>query len=71
MLTIDIPGAAALRLEHLVLDFNGTLACDGALLEGVAPCLDRVAEHLQVHVRHRRHLRPRPRGLARPALPPS
>ncbi len=32
MLTITIPGAQALQLEHLVLDFNGTLACDGELL---------------------------------------
>ena len=35
MIEIDVPGFGALRLEHLVLDYNGTLACDGMLLEGV------------------------------------
>ena len=50
MLTITIPGANALQIEHLVLDFNGTLACDGVLLEGVAQCLKRLSEQLQIHV---------------------
>jgi len=40
MLEIDIPGYRALRLVHLVLDYNGTLACDGALVDGVG---DRLA----------------------------
>jgi len=35
MLEIDIPGTGLLRLQHLVLDYNGTLATDGALLPGV------------------------------------
>jgi P-type E1-E2 ATPase len=36
MLEIDIPGRGALVLEHLVLDVNGTIAFDGAPLDGVA-----------------------------------
>ena len=32
MLEISIPGAQTLRLMPQVVDFNGTLACDGALL---------------------------------------
>ena len=50
MLTIAIPGAQALQLEHLVLDFNGTLACDGELLDGVAGLVGQLARHLLVHV---------------------
>jgi len=50
MLAIDIPGATRLRLEHLVLDFNGTMACDGVLLEGVPPLLAAVSEHLRISV---------------------
>jgi len=50
MLAIDIPSATTLRLEHLVLDFNGTIACDGILLEGVSPLLAAVSEHLRIHV---------------------
>ena len=42
MLHFDIPGSAPLELEHLVLDYNGTLALDGILLPGV----DRVLQEL-------------------------
>jgi soluble P-type ATPase len=36
MLEIAIPGGETLRLDYLVADFNGTLACDGLLFSGVA-----------------------------------
>lgn len=50
MLFIEIPGQPTLELEHLVLDFNGTLALDGQLLEGVTSRLERLASHLSLHV---------------------
>jgi soluble P-type ATPase len=50
VLELTIPGAGTLRLQHLVLDFNGTLACDGVLLQGVRARIDRLSEQLQVHV---------------------
>jgi len=50
MLDISIPGYKKLHFEHLVLDYNGTLACDGELLEGVSRSLAALAEHLQIHV---------------------
>lgn len=50
MIDIDIPGFGRLRLEHLVLDYNGTLAVDGQLLPGVAARLETLARQLQVHV---------------------
>jgi P-type E1-E2 ATPase len=50
MLTIEIPGFHSLHLEHLVLDFNGTLAQDGRLLEGVAPRLEALAGEFTLHV---------------------
>lgn len=50
MLIIEIPGYRDLRLEHLVSDYNGTLACDGKLLPGVAALLEQVSSHLQVHI---------------------
>ncbi len=50
MLCIDIPGGAPLRLEHLVLDFNGTLACDGAVLAGVAERLQQLSDSMRIHV---------------------
>lgn len=50
MIEIDIPGHRLLQLHHMVLDYNGTLACDGELIEGVRPVLIRLAEKLDVHV---------------------
>ncbi|MBM4285259.1 MAG: ATPase P [Deltaproteobacteria bacterium] len=50
MLEIAIPGAPTLRLAHLLLDYNGTLACRGMLVEGVSERLSRLARHLEIHV---------------------
>ena len=50
MVEVTVPGSATLRLEHLVLDFNGTLAVDGVLIEGVAERVNRLAEVLRIHV---------------------
>ncbi len=50
MLKLDIPGLGILELEHLVLDYNGTLAVDGRVLAGVKPRLQRLARSLRIHV---------------------
>ena len=47
---IEIPGFGTLRLEHLVLDYNGTIAVDGKLLRGVRSRLLMLAKVLDVHV---------------------
>jgi soluble P-type ATPase len=50
MLEIVIPGYRTLRLHHLVLDYNGTLACDGELRDGVRDRLNALANKLQIHI---------------------
>ena len=50
MIDIAIPGYKKLQLSHLVLDYNGTLACDGKLLDGVEPRLKTLSDQLQIHV---------------------
>ncbi len=50
MIELQIPGGERLVLEHLLLDFNGTLAFDGRLMEGVTEDLHRLALELTVHV---------------------
>jgi soluble P-type ATPase len=50
MIEIEIPGHKTLRLEHLVLDYNGTIACDGRLLPGVKARLESLAGKLSVQV---------------------
>ncbi|HEU4353652.1 MAG TPA: hypothetical protein VFR66_17435 [Burkholderiales bacterium] len=50
MLNVRVPGFGTLRITHLVLDYNGTLALDGRLLRGVKIRLERLARSLCVHV---------------------
>ena len=50
MIDVEIPGRSNLRLWHLVLDYNGTLALDGDLLDGVANKMEELAGHVQLHV---------------------
>ena len=50
MLKLDIPGFGNLAIAHLVLDYNGTLAVDGHVLEGVREELDILAGLIDIHV---------------------
>ena len=50
MLDVSIPGYGELKLKHLVLDYNGTLAVDGELLPGVKNALTDMAKDLDIHV---------------------
>jgi soluble P-type ATPase len=50
VIEIDIPGFGALRLRCCVMDFNGTLACDGVLIDGVADRLHALAPRIGLHV---------------------
>ena len=50
MLEIEIPGFKRLFLTNLVLDYNGTLACDGKVITGVGERLELLSDRLQVHV---------------------
>lgn len=50
MLEMAIPGSETLRLDHLVADFNGTMACDGVLLPGAQAALRLLAEKLAIHI---------------------
>lgn len=50
MLEIQVPGNNVLIVEHLVLDYNGTIALDGRLIDGVGRCLIHISESVQVHV---------------------
>lgn len=50
MILIEVPGSELLRLEHIVLDFNGTLAKDGNLIKGTVLRLNSIARKAEVHV---------------------
>ncbi len=50
MLKLDIPEFGAIKIEHLVLDFSGTLSVDGVLIDGVAERLKSIGSFLEIHV---------------------
>ena len=50
MLEIVIPGAETFHLEHLVADYNGTLACDGRLLPESVDAIRRLSGTMNIHV---------------------
>ena len=50
MIEIEIPGFLTFRLQHLVLDMNGTIAKDGQLIEGVAERLMELRSRLDTHI---------------------
>lgn len=50
MIKLKIPGGKDLLLEHLILDFNGTIALDGKLVEGVKERIKEVAREIKVFV---------------------
>ncbi len=50
MLEINIPGFKIVELNHLVLDYNGTLAFDGDPVSGVKEVLQELSEHLEIHI---------------------
>jgi soluble P-type ATPase len=45
-----IPGQPELDIRHVVFDYNGTIAVDGALIPGVAAQINRFAPQLAFHV---------------------
>lgn len=47
---IDIPGYGILDLQHLVFDYNGTIARDGHLMSNLEKTLTDLAETVTVHV---------------------
>ncbi len=50
MINITIPGKSEVRIEYLLLDYNGTLALDGLPLHGIKERLMEVSRFLRVHI---------------------
>lgn len=50
MLNLTIPDFGDIKITHLVFDFNGTLATDGSLIDGVDIQLKALSKRFQLHV---------------------
>ena len=49
-MNIPIPGFGGLHLKYLVMDYNGTLAVDGEVINGVKEALIKLSSKLELHV---------------------
>ncbi len=47
---IEIPAFRTLYIEHIVCDYNGTIAFDGRVSEGTRKMLQELAERFSLHV---------------------
>lgn len=50
MFAVDIPGMEHVEIDHLVLDYNGTIALDGDLIQGVPEMMVELSTQLTIHV---------------------
>lgn len=49
-MTLTISGMEQIELKHLVLDYNGTIAINGNLIQGVMQRLQQLSSELTIHV---------------------
>lgn len=47
---IDIPGLGSYNLKHVFIDYNGTIAYEGKLLDNMLPALTKLTQTYQVHI---------------------
>ena len=50
MMELEIPGGGTLQIEHLILDFNGTIAVNGEVTGGVMERLNILSDSVKIHV---------------------
>ncbi len=50
MLIFDIPGREKIEIENVVFDYNGTVALDGKLIEGVKEDIERLKEFVNIYI---------------------
>ena len=50
MISFEIPGSGPVEIEHVLLDYNGTIAVDGAIAPGAADIISELAKLVHVVV---------------------
>lgn len=50
MIIYKIPGRDDIEIENIVFDYNGTIAVDGRLLEGVMDLLSELEKHVNIYI---------------------
>lgn len=50
MLHYRIPGRGKFDIENIVLDYNGTIAVDGLILDGVKELISKLKKHANIYI---------------------
>ena len=50
MIQIEIPARDTVTVEHLVLDYNGTIGEDGHLIDGVEERIAALRDEVEIHI---------------------
>lgn len=50
MLIYEIPGREDIKIENIVLDYNGTIAVNGKIIEGVKELLTKLKDYVNIYI---------------------
>ncbi len=50
MLIYKIPGKGNIEIQNIVFDYNGTIAVDGKLIDGIKELINKLAEDVNIYV---------------------
>ncbi len=50
ILTYEIPGRDNIKIKNIVFDYNGTIAVDGKLIDGVGELINKLSEDVDIYV---------------------
>ncbi|WP_333657002.1 hypothetical protein [Tissierella praeacuta] len=50
MLIYEIPGRENIEVQNIVFDYNGTIAVDGKLINGVEELINKLAEYAKIYI---------------------
>ncbi len=50
MLIYNIPGTGEIKIENIVFDYNGTVAVDGKLINGIKESMIKLKNHANIYI---------------------
>ncbi len=50
MILYEVPGRNDIKIESVVFDYNGTIAVDGKLVDGVSSLLNLLSKRVDIHI---------------------
>lgn len=50
MILYKIPGRKNIEIENVIFDYNGTIAVDGKLIDGVSKLINKLSKHVNIYI---------------------